>query len=40
MSTKEENHLLKGKIDLLENDIKNNKAEANEEKRYLQDQLA
>ena len=40
MATKEENRLLKGKLELLEDDIKNIKKENDEEKRYLQEQHA
>ena len=37
MATKDENILLKNKVELLESDIKDNKKEAQEEKRYLQE---
>ena len=40
MATKEENQLLKGKLELLESDIKSTKKENDEEKRYLQEQHA
>ena len=38
MATKDENLLLKSKVEMLEEDLKQNKAEAREEKRYLQEQ--
>ena len=35
MATKDENLLLRNKVDMLEEDLKQNKVEAREEKRYL-----